>query len=195
VTWPRRPWGSYLGRLTTRMRSFDAEERFRSAWQAVRIERPVRYTLFTFGESELEYFLVEDSEQPREPVSITRGEVRVTRPRIITPETDRPEFSGFFDDPEFAGMASFLMARTAAFSNLKLENQHGAAQIVSDSIDEVVHKLNRQLDDEDEDRVAILTAPQGLAGLAVLRYATERIMQSAPENIQELRERGFLPEG
>jgi len=177
------------------MRSFDAEERFRSAWQAVRIERPVRYTLFTFGESELEYFLVEDSEQPREPVSITRGEVRVTRPRIITPETDRPEFSGFFDDPEFAGMASFLMARTAAFSNLKLENQHGAAQIVSDSIDEVVHKLNRQLDDEDEDRVAILTAPQGLAGLAVLRYATERIMQSAPENIQELRERGFLPEG
>ena len=39
--------------------------------------------------------------------------------------------------------------------------------------------------------VAILA---GLAGLAVLRYAAERIMQSAPDNIQELRERGFLPE-
>jgi hypothetical protein len=177
------------------MRSFDAEERFRSAWQSVRIERPVRYTLFTFGESELPYYLVEDSEQPREPVKITRGDVRVTRPRIITPDTEQPEFSGFFDDPEFAGLASFLLARTAAFSNLKLENQHGAARIVSDSIDEVVQKLNRQLDDEDEDGVAILTAPHGLAGLAVLRYAAERIMQSAPGNIQELRERGFLPEG
>lgn len=176
------------------MRPFDAEERFRSAWQAVRIERPVRYTLFTFGESELSYYLVEDSQQPREPVSVTRGDVRVTRPRIITPDSGRPEFSGFFDDPEFAGMASFLLARTAAFSNLKLENQHGAARIISDSIDEVVQTLNRQLDDEDEDRVAILTAPHGLAGLAVLRYAAERIMQSAPDNIQELRERGFLPE-
>jgi hypothetical protein len=176
------------------MRSFDAEERFRSAWQAVRIERPVRYTLFTFGESELPYYLVEDSQQPREPVLVTRGEVRVTRPRIITPDSDRPEFSGFFEDQEFAGLASFLLARTAAFSNLKLENQHGAARIVSDSIDEVVHKLNCQLDDDDEDRVAILTAPHGLAGLAVLRYAAERIMQSAPDNIQELRERGFLPE-
>lgn len=176
------------------MRSFDAEERFRSAWQAVRIERTVPYTLFTFGESELLYYLVEDSDEPKKPVTITRGEVRVTRPRIITPDSDRPEFSGFFDDPEYAGLASFMMARTAAFSNLKLENQPGAVRIVSDSLEEVVQKLNQQLDDEDEDRVAILTAPHGLAGLAVLRYATERIMQSAPENIQELRERGFLPE-
>jgi hypothetical protein len=176
------------------MRPFDAEERFRTAWQAVRIARPVHYTLFTFGESEMPYFLVVDAEQQGEPVSITRGDVRVTRPRIITPDSERPEFSGFFEDPEFQGLASFLLARTAAFSNLKLENQHGAARIVSDSIDEVVHKLNRQLDDEEDDRIAILTAPNGLAGLAVLRYATERILQSAPENIQELRERGFLPD-
>ena len=32
-----------------------------------------------------------------------------------------------------------------------------------------------------------------LAGFAVFRYAAERVMKSAPENIQELRERGFLP--
>lgn len=176
------------------MRSFDAEERFRTAWQAVRVARPVNYTLFTFGESELPYFLVEDSEKPRDPVRITRGDVRVTRPRIITPDTEQPEFRGFFEDSELQGLASFLLARTAAFSNLRLENQQGAARIVSDSIDEAVHKLNRQLDDEEEDRIAILTAPHGLAGLAVFRYAAERIMQSAPGNIQELRERGFLPE-
>ena len=53
--------------------------------------------------------------------------------------------------------------------------------------------LHRRLDDEEEDRVAILTAPQNLAGIAVLRYAAERVLKSAPDNIQELRERGFLP--
>lgn len=176
------------------MRPYDAEERFRSAWLSVRIARPVRYTLFTFGESELPYFLVEAAAQPREPVTVTRGDVRVTRPRIITPASEQPEFRGFFDDPEFEGVVQFLLARTAAFSHLKLENERGAARIVSDSVEEVVQRLNRELDADDEDRIAILTAPHGLAGLAVLRYAAERIWQSAPENIQELRERGFLPD-
>jgi hypothetical protein len=41
--------------------------------------------------------------------------------------------------------------------------------------------------------VAILSAPASLSGFAVFRYATERILSSAPDNIQELRERGFLP--
>jgi hypothetical protein len=77
---------------------------------------------------------------------------------------------------------------------LKFENQHGAAQIVSDSVEEVVSRLNRQLDGEEDDRVAILTAPHGLGGVAVLRYAAERVWKSAPDNIQELRERGFLPD-
>ncbi|MEZ6113719.1 MAG: hypothetical protein R3C99_22310 [Pirellulaceae bacterium] len=54
-------------------------------------------------------------------------------------------------------------------------------------------RLNRQLDAEEEDRVAILTAPHGLAGIALMRYAAERVRESAPDNIQELRERGFLP--
>lgn len=173
---------------------FDAEDRFRHGWQAVHIARPVRYSLFTFGASDLSYYLVEDSEQPRQPVRLMRGEVKVTRPMIITPGSDRPEFEGFFESDDMEGVAGFLLARTAAFSNLKLTNQHGAVEIVSDSVEEVVSRLNRQLDSEEEDRVAILTAPHGLGGLAVLRYAAERIIDSAPGNIQELRERGFLPD-
>ena len=91
------------------------------------------------------------------------------------------------------GALQFLMARKASlFSNLKLTNRSGPERLVSDSVEEVVEKLNRQLDAEDEDRVAILTAPSKLAGLAVLKYATERVMASAPGNIQELREKGFL---
>ncbi|REJ85807.1 MAG: hypothetical protein DWQ34_17565 [Planctomycetota bacterium] len=173
---------------------YGAEERFRAAWESVRVARPVEYGLFTFGESELPYFVVEDAARPGETVEITRGEVKVTRPMIITPQSDHPAFEGFFDDPETEGVASFLLSRTAAFSQLKLENIPGAPELVSDSQEEAVSRLNRRLDSEDEDRVAILTAPHGLARLAVLRYAAERIMQSAPGNIQELRERGFFPE-
>lgn len=172
----------------------DPERRFRELWEAVRIARPVHYSLFTFGESELQYYLVVDAEQSGQPVSITQGEVKVTRPMIITPDTARPEFRGFFDGDEFEGMVDFLLARTAAFSNLTFDNLHGPAQIASDSVEEAVSRLNRQLDADEEDRVAVLTAPYGMGGIAVMKYAAERVLRSAPENIQELRERGFLPE-
>jgi hypothetical protein len=173
---------------------FRNPERWRRLWEAVAIVRPVHYSLFTFGESELLYWLVQDADREKTPVRIARGEVKVTRPLIITPENSRPEFQNFFEDEEFAGMADFLIARSAAFSHLKFDKRQGPQQIVSDSVEEAVARLNRQLDAEDEDRVAILTAPSGLGSLAVLRYAAERIARSASDNIQELKERGFLPD-
>ena len=97
------------------------------------------------------------------------------------------------ESSEEEGYAEFLLARTAKFSNLKFLNQSRQQQVVYDSMDAAVEKINRRLDDDEEDRVAILTAPERLAGIAVLRYAAERVLKSAPDNIQELRERGFLP--
>ncbi len=172
---------------------FDQQRFFRKAWEAVGIARPVHMSLFTFGESVLPYFLVCGKSQPSSPVSVTKGEVCIQRPRIITPGSDRPELQGFFEDGQEEGMIEFLLARTARFSNLKLANRRGSKRAVSESLDAAVARLNRQLDDREEDQVAILTAPPELSGVAVLRYAAERIWQSGPDNVQELRERGFLP--
>ncbi len=172
---------------------FDAERQFHAAWGSIEIARNVHYSLFTFGESDLPYYLVCAPPKAGTTVSIRRGEVKITRPLIITPDNARPEFKNFFDDAGEQGYAEFLLSRTAAFSHLKFLNSSGPERIVSDSVEEVVSRLNRQLDDEEEDRVAILTAPAPLAGLAIMRYAVERVLSSAPDNIQELRERGFLP--
>lgn len=169
------------------------EDRFRAAWDAVRIARSVSYTLFTFGESDLPYYLVCNAQKSGGTVTVRQGEVKITRPLIITPDNSRPEFQNFFEDASEQGFAEFLLSRTAAFSHLKFSNHSGAERIVSDSVEEAVARLNRQLDNEDEDRFAILTSPPQLAGLAVLRYATERVIASAPGNVKELRERGFLP--
>ena len=153
---------------------FNPDEYFRHAWDAVQIERPVEYSLFTFGESELPYFLVVDSEEPSEPVSLTEGEVRITRPTIVTPGNARPEFRNFFEDSSFDGMAEFLLARSAAFGHLKLDNLQRPKELISDSVEEVVAKLSRRLDNQEEDRVAILSAPFGLGGVALLKYAADR---------------------
>lgn len=172
---------------------FDDEMRFMKAWHAVEIARPVHQGLFTFDVSDLPYFLVCGGRKPGATVSVTKGEVKVSRPLIITPDNMRPEFEDFFEEHDEADFVQFLLARTAAFSNLKIRNTSTEKKMVSDSVEEVVEKLNKQLDAEDEDRVAILTAPPKLGGVALLRYTTERVMASAPDNVQELRERGFLP--
>lgn len=171
---------------------FESERRFREAWNAVRIERSMPYTLFTFGDNELPYYLVLDPDEAGGMVTIRKGQVNVTRPQLITPDTLRPEFQDFFDESDDDQMIEFLLARTAAFSNLRMVNRRGAEQVVTDSVEEAVAKLERQLDDEEEDRVAILSAPKPLAGMAVLRYVADRVTESAPGNIQELRDRGFL---
>jgi hypothetical protein len=167
-------------------------QRFREAWKSIKVERSVEYSLFTFGDSDLPYFLV-TSGGPDRMVKVRKGNVTISRARIITPDSMHPELQNFFEEHEETGLIEFLMSRTAAFSNLKLSNHSGPTKIVTDTVEEAVARLNRQLDDEDEDRIAILSAPDELAGFAIFRYASEKVMSSAPGNIQELREKGFLP--
>src|SRR5258708_36471011 len=135
---------------------FEERHRFQQAWEAVRIARPVNYALFTFGESDLPYFLVCDAQSESAPVTITRGGVRVTRPLIITPDNMHPEFRNFFESGEEGMLADFIMARTVAFSHLHFENQRGPARIVTDSVEEAASPLDRQLDNGGEGPGAIL---------------------------------------
>ena len=174
---------------------FEEELHFRSVWESVQIVRTVEYSLFTFGDSDLPYYLVRTPDQPGGMVSVQRGDVQITRPMILTADNTHPEFSDFFQDGDGEGdqFINFLLSRTAAFSNLKMTNRCGPEKLISDNVDEIIAQLNRQLDNEEEDRVAILTAPASLGGLAILKYTTERVLTSAPDNVQELRERGFLP--
>lgn len=172
---------------------FHDEQHFYEVWNSVEIVRPVAYSLFTFGSSELSYYLVCPPDEDQHLASVRKGQVDIDRPVIITPENMQPEFRDFFEDAMHEGIIDFLLSRTASFSNLKLTNHSGQTKLVSDSADEIVTRLNRQLDDEEEDRVAILRAPPRLAGVAILKYAAERVLSSAPDNVQELRERGFLP--
>ena len=72
-------------------------QRFQRAWRSVAIERSSTYSLFTFGESELPYFLVLRPARDDDPVTVARGEVKIARPLIITPDNAAPEFRDFFE--------------------------------------------------------------------------------------------------
>lgn len=170
------------------------EHHLHQLWSSVRIERASRFSLFTFGQTELPYYLVQEPGSGADMVSLSQGMIRITRPSIILPGAVSPEFSNFFADQEEDGEAfvQFLLSRSAAFKNLKFDNSTRTSELVSDSAAEIVDKLNQRLDLEEEEGTAILTAPDSLGWMALMRYASERVMASTPDNVQELRERGFL---
>ena len=80
---------------------FEQERMFHEAWNAVAIVRTVDYSLFTFGESVLPYYLVCGNQQGTDPLSVTQGDIRINRPMIVTPESGRPEFQNFFENVEY----------------------------------------------------------------------------------------------
>ena len=166
--------------------------RFRQAWDSVRIFRSVPYSLFTFGDSDLPYYLVCGPSAERTTALVKRGNVKIARPLIITANNAPPQFQNFFSDQEDDDLVKFLLTRLARFRNMKFDNLVESEQFVSDNVEEVASRIDRTLDEEEEDRVAILTAPAALGSVAVLRYCLERVAESAPDNLAELRERGFL---
>ena len=175
---------------------FEDQERerfFHELWESVRIERGVRFSLFTFGDSDLPYFLVTPADNENRTVAVRQGQVQISRAKILTPDNMHPEFQNFFENSDEFGAAQFLMSRTAAFSNMKLSNHQGSERIVTDTVAEAVDQLNAQLDCEEEEHTAILSAPAGMAGFALFKYASQRVMSSAQDNLTELREHGFLP--
>lgn len=175
---------------------FEDQERerfFHELWESVRIERGVRFSLFTFGDSDLPYFLVTPADNENRTVAVRQGQVQISRAKILTPDNIHPEFQNFFENSDEFGAAQFLMSRTAAFSNMKLSNHQGSERIVTDTVAEAVDQLNAQLDREEEEHTAILSAPAGMAGFALFKYASQRVMSSAQDNLTELREHGFLP--
>ena len=173
--------------------NFPQYERFRKVWESVEIVRSVPYTLFTFGDSDLPYYLVCGPEEAGGQVSIRRGDVKVSRPLIITAGQARPEFDDFFDGQEEEDVAKFLLSRTARFPNMKFSNVVGTEHLASGNVEEAVERINQKLDNEEEDRVGVLTAPSSLGGIAVLRYCLERMAESTADNLTELHEHGLLP--
>ena len=63
--------------------NFDREARFRAAWEAVGIARGVKYTLFTFGESVLPYYLVCPVSAAATPVKV-KGKTRPEAEALFT---------------------------------------------------------------------------------------------------------------
>ena len=177
---------------------FSAQRQLELLMEQITVARPVTRSLFTFGDTEMPYVLILKPGQDGQ-AEVVAGEIKVTRPTILTPDR-QPEFFGFFEElaaeagGELADYVQFALRRTAAFDRLRVSNVLGLTEKPGGGVEEVLDRVTRRLDDEEDEDTAVLISPRKLGPLAVLKYASDRISNSAADNVQELRERGFLPD-
>jgi len=166
------------------------QEQFDEAWQAVDVVRYSQPNLFTFGDTRLKYTVIAPSEIHQGETVLREGQVVVQKPMIINLlGAEGVHLEGF---GEFDQMPGFLIERMAYIPRLNYRNQEGRMEIVSTPANELIEQVIKKLDTEGDNLMGVMKSPAGAWQIGVLRYSVEKIVQSTPYNIQELRERGFL---
>ncbi len=173
------------------------DERIREAVRQTEVLRAPKQSLYTFGTTNLYYYLVtepvyaEPTQNSRETV-IREGKVIAEKPKIVTPyylsrlEGFSPEARRYFE--------AILQEHGVNIAGLlyTYKNEPKELNIVSDPLPAVVDKLNAEIDRRGDRLAAIIKGKDELWDVSLLKFIYEVTRSSAPENARQLGRRGLL---
>ena len=173
------------------------DERIREAVEQTEILRSPKQSLYSFGVTSLNYYLVtepvyaEPSGKSQETV-IREGKVIAEKPKIVTPyylsrlEGFSPDAKKYFE--------SLLQERGTNTAGLlyAYKNEPKELNIVSDSLLQVVEKLNADIDRRGDPLTSIIKGKDELWDVSLLKFIYEVTRTSLPDNVRQLGSRGLL---
>ncbi len=173
------------------------DEKIRNAVENTEILRTPRQDLYTFGTTNIYYYLVTEPSysglfgDATETV-IREGRVRAERPRIVTPHylygldgfsTDARRYFEQLIETYGPNMPGLLYT---------YRNEPGEMNIVSDHWRSVVEKLNARIDDKGDQMAAIIKGTDELWDVALMKFIFELTRRSLSGNVGQLDARGLL---
>lgn len=167
----------------------EMEDKIRYAVEHTELIRPPQQRLATFGSTTISYYVVTGL---AENITVVRdGKVVAQRPRIVTPSY-LINVEGF---SEQAGSYIAMMAREHPHEPgifYRYKNEPKEMNVVSESITEVVSKLNAQLEEENNPLSAIIKGVEELWDVSLLMFIYHLTRRAARGNVAEFHRRGFL---
>jgi len=173
------------------------DERIRDAVERTQVLRAPRQTLFTFGRTNIYYYLVTEPAYtevmggPSETV-IREGRVLAEKPKIVTPYylTGLEGFSGnarkYFQaliDSYGPHIPGLLYA---------YRNEPKELNIVSGNWRAVVDRLNAEIDRRNDPLAAIIKGLDELWDVSLIKFIFEMTQRSVGSNLGEMGARGLL---
>jgi hypothetical protein len=173
------------------------DEKIRDAVLATEIIRPPKQALYTFGTTNVTYYLLthpaySDPDKAVTETVIREGKVIAERPRIVTPYY-LSHLEGFGDEARryFDSLAREFGPTTAGIF-YTYKNEPKEMNIVSDTMMAVVQKINDKIDAKGDGLSAIIRGEDVLWDVSLLKFIFELTRRSVGENVSEMGQRGLL---
>ncbi|MFC1933232.1 hypothetical protein ACFLXU_06390 [Chloroflexota bacterium] len=175
----------------------EIDDRVRYTVKHTKILRAPKQSLYTFGTTNIYYYLVTEPVYSELTQNITEtvvreGRVIAERPRIVTPyylsslEGFGTEAKRYFEalvgehGPNIPGL----------FYTYKNESKE--LTIVSDNLPSVVDKLNAEIDERGDPLVAIIKGEDELWDVSLMKFIFEVTGSSVQDNLRQMLSRGLL---
>jgi hypothetical protein len=173
------------------------DEKIKYAVSATQIVRAPKQNLYTFGTTNIAYFLLSqpsytDSKEGNEETVVREGKVIAERPRIVTPYyLSRLEGFGTEARQYFESLLNEYGPNTAGvFYTYK--NEPKDLNIVSNSLPAVVAKINADIDQRGDTLSAIIQGVDTLWDVSLLKFIFELTRRSLGDNVEQMGQRGLL---
>ncbi|MFC2024931.1 hypothetical protein ACFLTG_00755 [Chloroflexota bacterium] len=175
----------------------EIDERIREAIKHTEILRGPKQSLYTFGTTNIYYYLVTEPAYSELVQNVTEtvireGKVITERPRLVTSyylsrlEGFGPEARRYFE--------SLLKEHGSNVQGLfyTYKNEPKELTIVSNDLASVVDKLNDELDKRGDPLAAIIKGEDELWDVSLLTFIFELTSSSVENNLRQMRSRGLL---
>jgi len=175
------------------------DKRIQHAVRNTEVLRAPKQSLYTFGTTNIYYYLVTEPSYPEliETGNVTEtvvreGRVTAERPRIVTPyylsrlEGFSLEARRYFQESlnKYGSNAGGLF--------YTYSNETKELTIVSDNLPSVVEKLNAEIDKRGDPLAAIIKGENDLWDVSLMKFIFEVTTSSIADNIGQLSRRGLL---
>ncbi len=173
------------------------DERIKYAVLNTEILRAPKQSLYTFGTTNITYYLVTRPvySEPGDAVAETvvrEGRVLAEKPRIVTPMY-LSHLEGFGAEARryFESLAQEYGTHTAGvFYTYK--NEPREMNIVSDDMLSVVEKINARIDERRDNLAAIIRGEDVLWDVSLLKFIFDLTRRSVGDNVSQMGKRGLL---
>ncbi|MEE8413644.1 MAG: hypothetical protein V3R96_03745 [Dehalococcoidales bacterium] len=173
------------------------EGRIQDAIRRTRILRAPKQSLYTFGTTNIYYYLItepaySDMLNDTPETVIREGRVIAERPKIVTPyylthlegfsSEARNYFTSLLEEhgPNIQGV--FYTYR----------NEPGELSIVAEKLASVVDNLNADIDRRGDSLAAIIQGEDALWDVSLMKFIYEITRSSVPDNLRQMSSRGLL---
>lgn len=177
----------------------DLDEAFKIAQADTKFIKVRKNLLYTFGATRLPYVCLSEAVDNADFVTVRSGEVMADKPQIAVPG-DMLAFEGFEElmrefggnghgggyDDGYGDNPILALARRISIPPSKYVNKaDGAPSRESGPLSEAVQRTVNRLENDNDVRTAVISAPEQVWGLSVLLYVGSQVARSAPSNVQE----------